>query len=467
MRWLDRLTLSRQFLVASFPVLLVGSLTIGLWVEREIERDVVSRISEVQSLYVDSLVAPHVDDLFGYGVLDAKQKAALDTLFVDTPLGRKIVAFLIWQPDGRILYSNESELIGRQVPIGRGLRAALGGHVDAKVIDRRSPPHPYATARWPDRLIETYAPIRAAPLGKVVGAAEFYLTTAELDQAMRDARMRSWGVVLATTLLMYLVLFALVRRASATIVAQRAELTQRVAELSALARTNSNLAAKVRGAAARTAALNEASLRRIAADLHDGPAQDLGFAQMRIRSMVDRPTPEAGAPQVARADLDSVSSALDLAMADLRAICAGLQLPDLDALSAREVAARAVRDFERKTGVAVALDVEGGTSEVPLPIRITLYRVLQEALANGYRHGGAVDQRARLRMTEDELEVEVRDGGRGFDAATAGSRPQGGLAGMRERVRALGGTFEVGSSPREGTAVRVRLPTRLAEAGDD
>lgn len=472
MLWLDRLTLSRQFLVASFPVLLVGSLTIGLWVEREIERNVVSRISEVQSLYVDSLVAPHLDELFGRGALDAKQKDALDTLFVDTPLGRTIVAFLIWQPDGRILYSNEAELIGRQVPVGRGLRSALEGRVDAKVIDRHSPPHPYATARWPDRLIETYAPIRAAPLGKVIGAAEFYLTTAELDHAMRDARTRSWGVVAATTVVMYLFLFALVRRGSATIVAQRAELTQRVAELAALARTNSNLATKVRGAAARTVALNEASLRRIASDLHDGPAQDLGFAQMRLRSMVDRPAADAsastmGASTAAQGDLDAVSSALDLAMADLRAICAGLQLPDLDTLSASEVAARAVRDFERKTGIEVRLELAGSDPEVALPIRITLYRVLQEALANGFRHGGAIAQRARLRMTGDELDVEVRDGGRGFDASAAGSRPQGGLAGMRERVRALGGMFEVGSSPAEGTAVRVRLPTRLADSDDD
>lgn len=467
MRWFDRLTLSRQFLVASFPILLVGSLTIGLWVEREIERDVVSRISEVQSLYVDSLVAPHLDELFGHGVLDARQRAALDTLFADTPLGRKIVAFLIWQPDGRILYSNESELIGRQVRVGEGLRAALDGRVDAKVIDRRSPPHPYATATWPDRLIETYAPIRATPLGKVIGAAEFYLTTSELDQAMRDARMRSWGVVVVTTVVMYLFLFGLVRRGSRTIVKQRAELTARIHELSALVRANSNLAAKVRGASARTAALNEASLRRIAADLHDGPAQDLGFAQMRLRSMVEHRAAMDVARPVVRADLDAVSSALDLAMNDLRAICAGLQLPDLDALSATEVAARAVRDFERKTGVSVPLDLAGETADVALPIRITLYRVLQEALANGFRHGGAIDQRVHLRMTEDELAVEVCDGGKGFDAATAGSRAQGGLAGMRERVRALGGTFEVGSSPADGTAVRVRLPTRLVEADDD
>jgi len=467
MRWFDRLTLSRQFLVASFPILLVGMLAIGFWVEREIERGVVTRISEMQALYVDSLVAPHLTELFGQDALEPGQKAALDALFVDTPLGRKIVAFLIWRPDGRILYSNEPALIGREVPVGPGLRAALDGTVHAKVIDRRSPPHPHATADWPERLIETYAPVHVATLGKVIGAAEFYQTTAELDDAMADARVRSWGVVVATTVAMYLLLFGLVRRGSETIVAQRAELTARVDELSSLAEANSTLAAKVRRAAARTAALNEASLRRIAADLHDGPAQDLGFAQMRLRSMTDPPAPEAGAWQVAQADLDAVRSALDLAMGDLRAICAGLQLPDLEALSAAEVASRAVRDFERKTAVAVSLDLQGEAVQVALPIRITLYRVLQEALANGFRHGGAAGQRVSLRATADELWVEVSDQGPGFDASTVASRALGGLAGMRERVRALGGTFDVRSAPGQGTSVRVRLPAQLVEADDD
>ena len=185
MHWFNRLTLSRQFLVASFPILLVGMVIIGLWVEREIERGILSRISEVQSLYIDSIVASHLQEIFGRETLDPKEKAALDALFVDTALGRKIVAFIIWRPDGRILYSNQADLIGRVMPVGRGLRTALGGAVDAKVIDRRAKPHPHATPAWPDRLIETYAPIHAAAGDAVVGASEFYLATEELDDAMR------------------------------------------------------------------------------------------------------------------------------------------------------------------------------------------------------------------------------------------------------------------------------------------
>ncbi len=467
MRWFNRLTLSRQFLVASFPILLAGTLAIGLWVEREIQGGVVTRLSEVQSLYVDSLVAPHLAGLFGRDTLDAAQKSRLDALFANTSLGRKIVAFIIWSPQGRILYSNEAELIGREVPVGRGLRTALDGGIYAKVIDRRAQGHSYATGDWPDRLIETYAPIHAGTLGEIVGAAEFYQTTAELDEAMREARLRTWLVVIATSLVMYLLLFGLVRRGSRTIVAQREELTSRVDELSGLAQANAGLAAKVKRAAARTAALNEGLLRRVAADLHDGPAQDLGFAQMRLEAMGKPLSPEATSTAVARTDIEAVRAALDLAMKDLRAICAGLQLPDLERLSVREVAERVVRDYERKTRAEVALEFTGDAGEVALPIRITVFRVLQEMLANGFRHAGAAGQRVAVHVSPTEVRLDVTDRGPGFDAVSIVARAQGGLPGIRERVRSLGGTFEIDSAPGSGTRLRVVLPAQVAEAGDD
>jgi signal transduction histidine kinase len=465
MRWFNRSSLSRQFLLASSPVMLAGMLVIGFWVEREVEQGVVSRLSEVQSLYVDSLVAPLLAEVVAGGALDARRRAALDALFADTPLGRKIVAFILWHPDGRILYSNETELIGREFPVGPGLRTALAGTVYAKVIDRDAQSHLYAAADWPARLIEAYAPIHAGTLGKVVGAAEFYQNTDELDQAMREARVRTWGVVAATTLLMYLLLFGIVRRGSQTILAQREELRDRVSELDLLARTNADLASKLKRAAARSTASNEAFLRRVAADLHDGPAQDFGFAQMRVDSMGK--ASQGDAALVARADLDAVRSALELGMADLRAIWAGLQLPDLEALSAGEVAARVVRDYERKTGASVTLDLRGDIGAVALPIRITLYRLLQETLANGFRHAGGAGQRVVLQSKDGDIDVEVTDRGPGFDAGSLSTRAQGGLAGMRERVQALGGTFALSSTPGEGTQVRVTLPATVTDAGDE
>jgi signal transduction histidine kinase len=466
MRWFNRSSLSRQFLYASFPVLLAGMLVIGVLVEREVKQGIISRLSEVQSLYVASLVEPVLSELVSGGALDNERHAALDAVFADTPLGRKVVAFILWRPDGRIVYSNETQLIGRQFPLGRGLRTALRGAIYATVIDRGAQSHMYAAPDWPERLIETYSPIHAGTHGEVVGVAEFYQNTDELDQAMREARVRTWGAVAITTFVMYVALFGLVRRGSETILAQREELRGRVDELNLLARTNAELAAKVKRAAARTTSSNEAFLRRVATDLHDGPAQDIGFAQMRIESMT-RVADGDDRAVVARADLDAVRSALESGMADLRAIGAGLQLPDLEGLSLGDVVARAVRDYERKTGASVARELHGDFGAVSLPICITVYRLLQETLANGYRHAQGAGQRVAVRAENGEIDVEVADRGPGLDEGVVSSRAQGGLAGMRERVQALGGTFEISSVRGKGTRVWVRLPASVPGDGDE
>ncbi len=465
----DRLSLTRQFLVASFPVLLLGMLVIGLWVTREIERGVVSRLGSVTSLYVDSLVAPHLQHLLTEDALEMRHRKALDTLLTDTPLGRKIIAFNIWRPDGRVLYSTNALITGQTFAVGEGLATALRGDIYSKIIERSELEHGPANSSWPLRLIETYTPVHAQAGGEIVGAAEFYQTTEELMRESSAAQQRSWLIVAATMSVMYLLLFWLVRRGSQTIGMQRRELRDRVAELSTLVARNAQLDAKVRGAAARTTAINERYLRRISSDLHDGPGQDLGFALMRLETIATRcacATAEADSACNRIGELNTVRSGLESALADLRAISAGLRLPELTDLSTHDVAGRAVRDYERKTGAKVALVTTGGARATALPVKITLYRLLQESLANGFRHAGGVDQRVSLSHREAELCVEISDGGPGFHATDASVANGIGLAGMRERVRALGGSFHLESSPGHGTVIKASLPTRVP-GGDD
>ncbi|MEP7328036.1 MAG: hypothetical protein ABI777_02400, partial [Betaproteobacteria bacterium] len=188
MRAFHQLSLSRQFLIASFPVLLVGMLVIGLWVAREIEQGVVNRLGSVTSLYVDSAVAPHLQQLLQADALATPQRAALDALLTDTPLGQKIVAFNIWRPDGQVLYSTDDHIIGQAFPPGPGLSAALRGEVYTKVIARSELEHGFTGNDWPPHLIETYAPVHAEAMGKVIGAAEFYQTT---DELLRETNPRS------------------------------------------------------------------------------------------------------------------------------------------------------------------------------------------------------------------------------------------------------------------------------------
>jgi signal transduction histidine kinase len=185
-------------------------------------------------------------------------------------------------------------------------------------------------------------------------------------------------------------------------------------------------------------------MRRIGSDLHDGPAQTLALALLRIDEL-------EGAEVVS----DAVSSALG----DLRLIASGLRSPAFDPLSPRDVVERAVREHERRTGATVSVSAADAPADAPVVTKIGLYRVLQEALSNATRHAGAAPIEVELTRAGDGVRLEVRDRGPGFDPLAV--RPGAlGIAGMRERAELLGGTFDVGPRDAGGTVVRLTLPVR-------
>ncbi len=460
-----RSSLSRQFLLISFPVLLAGMLVIGSLVGDQVEEGVVHRMGGVTGLYVDSFVAPHVQSLLGSDDLRDVDRAALDALLTKTALGKRIVAFKIWRPDGRILYSADASLIGRSFPIGEGLTVALAGRVHSEISELSAAENVSEAGRWP-RLIETYTPIHALGVGTVIAVAEFYQRVDEVMQASAAAQLQSWLVVALTTAVMYLLLFVMVRRGSQTIDQQRRELNEKLAQLTALNVQNEQLHDRVRRAAASTTALNETFLRRISADLHDGPGQDLAFALMRFESINDVcskcPGGEDGRLSVIAA-LRPINSAVESALADLRSISAGLRMPEIEQLSINEITARAIRDYESKTGAKVALVAADIDTTSSLPVKIALYRLLQESLANGFHHAAGDGQRVEIRSEGCRLLVEVSDNGPGFDRHAVAREGHLGLAGMRERVEVLGGSFDLQCKPGLGTVIRVNLPLVVPE----
>ena len=455
MSHLSRLSLSRQFLVASFPIVVLGMLALGWYVGAAIERGVTNRLAGVTSLYVDSFIAPQLQQLQPGGDVAPERRAALDRLLSDTPLGRKIVAFKVWDASGRIIYSTNPALIGRRFPIDEGLAGALQGRVHSSVSELDDAENELERPKW-DRLIETYSPVHADGRGTVLAVAEFYQTTDELAQEVRVAQAGSWLVVVGITLAMYLMLFGVVRRGSETIAAQREELKARVGELSEVLRKNQELGDHIRLAAVRTTTLNDQFLRRIAADLHDGAAQDLALGLMQFESLAQKCESHGNGEEAGK-----VRAALQSALRELRSTCVGLTLPEIERLDAFEVAQRAAQDFERKTGSRITVSSGGGCGQADAPVKTTMYRLIQEALGNGLRHGGASTLKVDLSCDADSIVVEVGDDGCGFDPAAAGPPGHLGLSGMRERVELLRGSMVVRSEPGRGTIVRARLPMSI------
>ena len=112
----------------------------------------------------------------------------------------------------------------------------------------------------------------------------------------------------------------------------------------------------------------------------------------------------------------------------------------------------------RYPDVAVDLTLEGELSGLGETVNITVYRIVQECLTNVVRHAGANRAQINVRRTPDILEVVVRDNGRGLGERNANEAARFGLMGMRERVQALHGDFELITQPDAGLTVRARIP---------
>ncbi|MBI4494056.1 MAG: sensor histidine kinase [Chloroflexi bacterium] len=452
-----RLSLAAQFLLASLIIMLASMLVIGTWVGQQIESGVVNRTAAIMALFVESVIEPYVEPLASQPRLEEAQVGPLDQLLAQTPLGERIVAFKVWSPEGEVLYSPNRLLIGRRFELESGLARALNGEVVAHMSDLHTAENEYERQRW-GQLLEVYLPVRERGGGRIIAVTEFYQRPDELEGEIYAAQLRSWAVVALVTAATYLALAGIVRRGSDTIAAQQTTLREKVAELSRLLEQNARLHGRVRQAAGRTTTLKERALRRISADLHDGPGQALALALLRLDALESR----CGVCSLARDDVSVVHGAVRDALDEVRSIAAGLRLPHLASLSVAEVAERAVRDHERRSETSVQTHFQHLPAQAPLPIKIALFRALQEALSNATRHGGGVGVAARVWAEAGGLYLAVSDRGPGFAPEHLVADGHLGLAGMREQAEVLGGSFHVDSQPGQGTTVYLRWP--IAEA---
>ncbi len=466
---LGKLSLARQYQLASLLILVLGLIGIGAWVGGQIETGIIQGTGSTTALYVESFVSPQLGDVARGQPMSRESTRALSGLLHDTPLGKQIVAFKVWGPNGLVLYDSDWVSIGKTFPVEPRLAQAWQGQTTSRVSDLTSDEN-VSERKIAARLLETYTPVRESGSGPIIAVAEFYQTIDELSNDIATAQRWSWLAVTAAMLVIYLLLGGFVQRADNTIRGQQAELTAQVARLQELLAQNDELHERVRRSAAQTAALNERFLRRISAELHDGPAQEISLALLRIdpgeaEDAEGDPDPAAGS---LNGSADSIRTALRHALQEIRAISAGLGLPELERIALPEVVQRAARAHERRTGTHVALHMERVPERAPLAVKITVYRLIQEALTNSYLHAGGAGQEVSVRSDGGGLQVEVRDAGPGFDTSQpAPSHTHLGLLGMRERVQSLGGLFRVESGPGEGTRVVAYLSLGAQEGPYD
>jgi signal transduction histidine kinase len=377
----------------------------------------------------------------------------LTEIFEGTALGERVVSYKIWKPGGLIVHASDASLIGQVFAPSDDLRQAWSGRIAAS-YENLTDLEDQAEAALGIPLLEVYSPIREVWTGQVIAVAEFYERAGVLDEELSNARRNSWFVVGSTFLASGLLLFGIVQAGGRTIRDQRQQLETRLNETRAVSQQNLSLRQRAVSASSRATAQTERTIRRIGFDLHDGPAQYLALAALRLDGAL--PDQETINP-----DAIEVRKSLDKALAEIRAISRGLALPDLDALDLKTLVSRAVDDHEHQSGMTIGLSINGKES-FPLEFaqKVCVYRFLQETLSNATRHADVKDAMVYIETTNHTLTVSVQDHGRGFDPDIALKlREDGGqgLMGLVDRAQSIGGNLTIQSSLGTGTVMRLTL----------
>ena len=209
-----------------------------------------------------------------------------------------------------------------------------------------------------------------------------------------------------------------------------------------------------------------AERQRLAREIHDTLAQ--GFASIVTLSEAARAQARLS-PQAAMRRLEEAGQVARASLGEARRAIWALRPEALEHGSLGRALAGLATEFGTQTGIDTRSEVTGGEHELAPEAQEALLRVAQEALANVRKHARAHRVRLTLSYLDDATLLDVRDDGVGFDPeAPAGNGSGGGfgLAGMRERLAAHGGTLTVEAAPGQGTTVAAALPRGPAGAGD-
>lgn len=400
----------------------------------------ISRASaEIGSIYMRGIVVPHLSGLRAGQKLSETELTRLDDAIRTSGLGAVTREVKIWSPDGTVIYSTFRDTIGRRFDSTNVSRAAQGETV-VNYGDHIELEH--VTWRYSDGMVEIYVPIRDEQ-GHVYAVGEFYQDHAgAYDAAMRTIQ-DEW-IIRAVFLIAGIgIVYILVRRADRIIRRQHHRLHRHLVRARRFAAENENLRQSAEEDRKNAIIEIEKLLSRVGADIHDGPMQLLSLLAVQ----------GAGSPRDKKI--------LNDVIVELRAISAGLILPDISDLSAEDAVRLATARHEQATGTAVATEISPLPPDLVKDLTATLYRIVQEALNNTARHADGMGQSLKVWCDNAMIYVVVEDKGPGLKSRGQDAQDGLGLVGIGNRVSANRGTYSFDDREGGGARLSVRLPIRL------
>jgi signal transduction histidine kinase len=439
--------LAHQFVLAAAITIATSMGLLALAISQRIESSMMQTAAEEGALFMGVFLGPSAQELATSRTLSPESIKKLDDL-LEGKLGERMRLIKIWLPDATLVYSTNKETIGGKFP-SPPITAAFEGKVSGEFdyldeLDNATERHLHVP------LIEIHAPLFRTGTKEIIAVGEVYNDGRRLAADLASIRSMSVGIVGAVTAPMMLILFLMVRRATGLIKDYQMTLMQNVVEADNLRRIADD--ARLEGANS-----NENLLARIGRDLHDGPIQLVSLLILKLTDPIAKKRAETG-----HSDLpDPAITLTTRILTDLRSISTGLVLPELEGLTPNEILLLAVRNHEEATGTKVSFQISVLPADLALPLTTCLYRIVQEGLNNAFHHGKAQGQRVEVWADTGFIIIAVSDSGPGIidnNQESLRSRTGLGIAGLRNRVEALKGTFEFVSQRDIGTQVRAKLP---------
>jgi signal transduction histidine kinase len=415
-----------QFLVAAAVVVLVVGMSIDVLSRRAAEKEAISDARTTTELMAHYVAEPRIPlGLASGGTLAA---AMFDKVARDQLMVANVERLKIWNAHGKVVYSDQAELVGQKFPLGEEAREALStGDSEGDLSDLRDRENVYEVND--DGLLEVYTRIES-PEGDPLLYEVYYSAdriaddSASVFSAFRPITLGGLGLlVLLTVPLLWMLTRRLARSAQA-----RERLLRNAVESSAVER------------------------RRIARDLHEGAVQDLSTASAALAAEAASPA----TPQHVAGRLRDIDDGIRGTMRALRSLVLEIYPPKLAASGLADALDQLVVPAS-DSGLAVRVQVDdvSGVSEDAVAL---VWRAAQEAVRNATRHarGSRID--VSVRRHGRQVSLRVADDGVGFVPGAFSHQGRFGLRSLHDLAAEAGGHLDVETGPGRGTTVVLEVP---------
>jgi signal transduction histidine kinase len=214
---------------------------------------------------------------------------------------------------------------------------------------------------------------------------------------------------------------------------------------------------QLRGLSNQLQTVREEEKAHIAREVHDELGQTLTALKMELGCLNHDLN---SAPGTAQKRIGGMNQLIDDTIQSVQRIATELRPQILDVLGLAEAVRWETAEFEKRTGIQCRLQLPPSNIELNREIKITVFRIFQEAMTNIARHSGAQTVEIDLQMDAQQVTLEILDNGRGIVPNEIYNSNSLGLLGIRERVHFLNGQFDITGNSSEGTRVRVAIPVK-------